>query len=264
MMNAFNRAFFAHLLLAVAALLMTALTSILAGTAAGPYYYAIAFFSALLIYRLAYYGLPHKLTAVSTIDRILVAVSMLSIAYAVFFILYIQVAGLVFTMLACLAYFTRLSNWKGMRSVTFIKSFWLAGVWSLVTVWIPLQFSMDKNVILLLGERFLFMLSICIIYNLRDYSHDTEAGINTLLQKVGVPLTKLICIGFLALDALLIYIHHYPLYISNALIVSVALTGLMVVAARRNGHWLYYTLLIDGSMIVQYLLVVFSVHNSVH
>jgi hypothetical protein len=264
MMNAFNRAFSAHVLLAVAALLLTALTFMLTVTATDPYYLIVVFFSALLIYRLAYYGLPHKLTEVSKIDRVLVTVSMLGVIYAVFFILYIQVVGLIITMLACLAYFVRFSSWKGMRSVTFIKSFWLAGVWAVVTAWIPLELSFERNVLLLLAERFLFMLSICIIYNLRDYSHDAEAGINTLLQRVGIPLTKLICIGFLVLDALLIYMHHYPLYICNALIVSVVLTGLMVVAAQRNGHWLYYTLLIDGSMILQYLLVVFSVHNSVN
>jgi 4-hydroxybenzoate polyprenyltransferase len=264
MMNAFNRAFSAHLLLAVAALLMTMLTTVLSGTVYDTFYLAIVFFSALLIYRLAYYGLPFKLKTLSPADRVIVTICTLCIVISSFFILYIQIAGLAVTLIACLAYFVRFSGWKGMRTVTFMKSFWLAAVWTVATVWIPLHFATEKNVLLLVSERFLFMLSICIIYNLRDYSHDSEAGISTMPLKIGIPLTKLLCIFFLVINSILIYLHDYPLYICNALIVSVALTGLMVFAARRNGHWLYYTLLIDGSMILQYLLVVFSVHNSVN
>lgn len=263
-MNAFRRALFTHLLLASAASLMTMLTLMLAVAGFNDSYIILVFFSAIVVYRLAYYGLPLKISSLNIIDRYIAVVSITVLSATVFYIKADEIAGLAIVALACLAYFAPLRNGKGLRSITFLKSGWLAAVWTLVTVWIPLEFKSDTATLFILGERFLFMLSICIIYNLRDVHHDALTGIKTVLHKFGVPATKLICIIILMMAQLLIFCHHYPEYIYNPLSVSMALTGLTVLAARRNGSWWYYTLLVDGSMIIQYLLVVFAVQNSVN
>ncbi|MEP7264305.1 MAG: hypothetical protein ABI772_07405 [Bacteroidota bacterium] len=263
-MIAFRRALFTHLILASASSLMTMLTLILAEESFNVSYITLVFFSAILVYRLAYYGLPFKLNSLNTIDRYLAVISVCILCITVFFICADEVAGLAVVALACLAYFAPLRNGKGLRSITFLKSVWLAVVWALVTVWIPLHFSTNREALFILGERFLFMLAICIIYNLRDLHHDTVTGIKTVLHKLGVPVTKLVCILILMMAQLLILFHHYPEPIYISLSVSMAATGLTVIAARRNGSWWYYTLLVDGSMIIQYLLVVFAVQNSVN
>ena len=263
-MNTFNRALFTHVLLALAALCLSLLSELLSGIKIDQSFYPLVFFSTLFIYRLAWYGVPFKINQLHKTDSILMLMSGIVILFTLFHVSENIVTGLALALLACIAYFIRYKNWLGLRTISYVKSIWLAAVWSIVTVWIPLSFSTDKHILLLLTERFLFMLAICIIYNLRDIHHDNLAGIRTIPERLGIPLTKTICMLILVLNGLLIWQHHYPDYIYQALNVSVVLTVLIVLFARRNGHWMYFTLLIDGSMILQFLLVLFAVQNSVH
>ena len=262
-MNAFQKALFTHLLLAVAAGCFTYTTYLLNVDSVQWNYILFVLFAALFIYRLAYYGVPLKLSSLRIVDKIIAIICAAGFSLLVFFDSEI-ITWLVMCLLACLAYFIRLKNWNGLRSVTFVKSFWLAMVWTIVTALIPL-ISGNKNIDwIIIGERFTFMLSICIVYNLRDVQHDFSLGVNTMVHRMGASLTKAVCLILLVLNWMMIYHHGYANDIYNALLVSATLTGLTVLLARENGHWMYYTLLVDGSMIVQFLLVLFAVHKAVN
>lgn len=263
-MTAYNRAFFTHFMLAVAALLMTQLSDVLLQQHAELNYLILVFFSSLFIYRLAYYHKVFPLRNIPVIDRIILISSVLLIIFSAFTLAIDKLLGLAGMFIGCLAYFIKVGSWNGLRSVTFLKSVWLAFIWSLATVWIPLDFSLEPAIILLLAERFLFMLAICIIYNLRDMNYDDAGGVKTIPHQIGIPLTKVLCIFLLMLNQALVMIHPYPFAVNVALSVSIALTVLMVVLAKRNGPWLFYTLLIDGSMILQFLLVMLAVKNPVN
>jgi hypothetical protein len=263
-MKAYTRALFTQWLLAVAASLMTLLTGMLAQQFCERAYVVFVLFAALFIYRLAYYGWPLKWNAIAAVDRISGIIAGVVMCVTAYYLDEKTLLGLLLTLPACLAYFITLNNWKGLRAVPFMKSIWLAIVWTVVTAFIPLHFSLQQQDLYIVAERLLFMLAICIIYNVRDLHHDFESGVRTVPHRIGVPLTKVICLLILAINFFIIYVHHYPVNIYNGLIVSMALTGCIVLLARKNGNWLYYTLLVDGSMIVQYLLVYFTVHNSVH
>jgi 4-hydroxybenzoate polyprenyltransferase len=263
-MSTFNKALFTHILLAIAALCLSLLSELLSGIKINQSFYPLVFFCTLFIYRLAWYGLPFKIKVIHKTDRILMLMSGIVILYTLCNVSQNIITGVTIALVACLAYFIRYKSWQGIRTFSYVKSIWLAAVWSIVTVWIPLLFNMEKDILLLLAERFLFMLAICIIYNLRDMQHDNQAGIMSMPERLGIPVTKTICIFILVLNGMLIYQHHYPVYINMSLSVSLVLTAFIILFARKNGHWMYFTLLIDGSMILQYLLVFFTVRNSVH
>jgi hypothetical protein len=262
-MKAFSRALFTQWILAAAASLMTLLTGMLSHHPIDASYIVFVLFAALFIYRFAYYGWPVKISSIALIDRITGILTLTGMVILAFYLEERQLIGLLFTFPACLAYFITTTSWKGLRAIPFMKSIWLAIVWTIVTAVIPLNFSLKLSDIYILLERLLFMLAICIIYNLRDLRHDFESGVRTVPHRIGVPFTKAICTLILLADVTVISMHHYENYICASLIVSVLVTGLTVLFARKNGNWLYYTLLVDGSMIMQFLLVAFAVYNSV-
>lgn len=262
-MNAFQKALFTHTLLAVAAGCFTYTTYLLSGDSVQWNYILFVLFAALFIYRLAYYGMPLKISSLRIVDRVIAVLCASGFSLLFFFNTEI-ITWLIVCLIACLTYFMRLGKWNGLRSVTFVKSFWLAMVWTIVTACIPMITVGQHIDWLLVMERFTFMLSICIVYNLRDVHHDFSSGVNTMVHRMGITLTKAVCLILLLLNWMMIYYHGYTIDIYNALLVSVTLTGLTVILAKENGNWMYYTLLVDGSMIMQFLLVFFAVQKAVN
>src|SRR6476661_2117674 len=98
------------------------------------------------------------------------------------------------TPLAALAllYSWPLLKWRGrrraLREVPLLKVFLIAGVWSLVTVGLPL---LARHLPLaeaagLLGQRFFLVLALALVFDIRDYSRDRRAGIYTFPGVLGV------------------------------------------------------------------------------
>ena len=252
----FIQAFFSHLLLAVAALMMVIQTKTLLTTANTSFFFEPAVMvAAFCIYRLAYYGIswPIKKVKWSTYKEL---PFFLVILIAIFsFLQPLEKAGLLASAIMALAYMMEVGKWKGIRSLPVLKSIWVALVWTIITAAIPLVQHLDLDATLLIVERFLFLLSICIIYNLRDTEADSMLGIRTIPHKIGILKTKQLTIFILALDGLIVYLHNYsfPFYI--AINCSLIITALIILTAREGGRPVFYSLAVDATMIIQSLLV---------
>jgi 4-hydroxybenzoate polyprenyltransferase len=160
---------------------------------------------------------------------------------------------------------------KGFRNILVIKNIFLAAVWAGATAWLPLisktaeLHSLDMIFICL--KRFFFVLPLAIVFDVRDQYSDLKSNVKTLPNQVGINATKNFAFLSMLFFVIVVFLHKksmeaiasplldfsIPLYIS-AVITSVFI--FMINGSKKN---LYYTLIIDGSMILQFLLVYFFI-----
>ena len=172
-----------------------------------------------------------------------------------------KTVSLFIMFVCCLVYFAEFKGWKGLRSIPVQKSIWLALIWTIITVAIPLNKNFYHDARFIFTERFLFMLSLCIIYNLRDNTVDLTKGFRTIAGVIGATGTKKISLALLSLNAIVIFMHHYNFAISLAFIVSLIATAFIILLAKEDGHPLYYSFAVDASMIVQSVLVLIAYYS---
>jgi 4-hydroxybenzoate polyprenyltransferase len=252
-MTANTKAAITHLLLAAAAAAMVFQTDLLLSLKVDPIYIIVIFLSAFFVYRLSYLGL--KFEKRNRNQYIQLFILLILIFTGLSFTAKREVAGLAVMFVCCLLYFTELQKWKGIRSIPFIKSAWVAFVWSIVTAWIPLGYSLERHHLLHLAERFLFMAAICIIYNLRDLKTDKDSGLVTMPMKIGVRGSINLAVTMLLIDFVIVLIREHSGAMQYALLLSIIYTAAVVLFAREDGKWNYYTFGIDGCMIVQTIMV---------
>jgi hypothetical protein len=106
-----------------------------------------------------------------------------------------------------------------LRSISGIKIHVIALVWSGVTVMIPLinnDYQMDTDVIIVLLQRFTFVMVLMLPFEIRDLQYDS-VQLSTIPQKIGVKPTKIM--GLLLL--LVFYIlNFFKDTINNELLLS--------------------------------------------
>ncbi|QJX47088.1 UbiA family prenyltransferase [Hymenobacter taeanensis] len=149
-------------------------------------------------------------------------------------------------------------RWWALRDFPLLKVFLIAYVWAAVTVWIPalyLHFSLPEPVVLILfARRFLFILALAFVFDIRDYSKDRLIGTHTFPGVFGVRATKLVALAALVAAALLVPIgmpvHNQVVYLLPLLLAA----GVIWWADESRSDY-FFALLADGVMIVQFLVV---------
>ncbi|MCS6917974.1 MAG: UbiA family prenyltransferase [Chitinophagales bacterium] len=147
-----------------------------------------------------------------------------------------------------------------------MKSFVVAGVWTLLTVWLPLwQAEKETSLlqaVLLLAQRFcwLSMLSLC--FDTRDQNADERNQVLTLPVRYGPSGTaymyRLLAAAATVLTVVTYVILYWNLAVALPLLTSVVLSYGIVRRANRQQSPYYYLLLVDGQMLVQWLLLFFG------
>jgi 4-hydroxybenzoate polyprenyltransferase len=153
-------------------------------------------------------------------------------------------------------------RWWALRDVPLLKVFLIAYVWAAVTVWVP-ALALGKAleaplVVVLFARRFLFILALAFVFDIRDYTKDRLMGTRTFPGVFGVRATK--CV---ALAALLLASWLLPWSDSAAQIVVLLLPSALAAAVIWHAHEsrpdYYFALLTDGVMIVQFVAVYVAV-----
>ena len=96
-------------------------------------------------------------------------------------------------------------RWRGrrwaLREVPLLKGFLIAGVWTAVTVGLPVLLHHPLNLISvekLMGQRFCLVAALTVVFDLRDLSRDRAAGLATLPVWLGPAGAKAVALGLLA------------------------------------------------------------------
>lgn len=164
-------------------------------------------------------------------------------------------------LLLSLAYF--IPRIKLRKSAGF-KLFTLATVWVLTTAMVPLLLAhapVDFKFILHLSTRFCFMLAICIPFDIRDVGIDAAENVNTLPLQLGEKQTRNLALVFTLVYVFLLAIEYLKQIITFphlfALLIAAAATFLLVLFSSSKRSEYYYVAGIDGTMILQGVLLAF-------
>ncbi len=153
---------------------------------------------------------------------------------------------------------------KGYRLRDFgaVKVFLIAWVFTWLTVWLPaLEAGLTDRFAtgFMMAERFAFLFAITVPFDLRDREVDLRTGVRTLPVLLGVRRSLLLAEGALlvagACALLNAYIGCYPSGVLVGMGLSLLSTAYWVWISPTQTRDYYFTGLLDGTMVLQFLLV---------
>jgi 4-hydroxybenzoate polyprenyltransferase len=163
-------------------------------------------------------------------------------------------------LLLSLAYFAPFIK---LRKNAFFKLLTLVTVWTMVTAVVPILLSGEvltqtKNLLHIL-IRFLFMIAICIPFDIRDLKIDSADKIATIPHLMGENKTRWLAMIFMLLYDVLI-VAEYRLHILLpvvflALFASALINTILVWRSSSERSEYFYVAGIDGTMILQGVLL---------
>ncbi|MBI2271501.1 MAG: UbiA family prenyltransferase [Bacteroidetes bacterium] len=150
-----------------------------------------------------------------------------------------------------------------LRKIPAVKALMVAFVWATVSLYIPLQLNgegqLNKELLIIFPERLLFLLSLCIVFNIRDIEHDKLSAVRTIPSLYGIQAGKTVAIVCLLLSLpLSVILYQHSIYsMSNmlAIIISAIITTALILNCRKKSSEYFYLLGIDGMMLLQPLLI---------
>ncbi len=160
--------------------------------------------------------------------------------------------------LAALALFYSwpLGRWGALREVPLLKVFLIAGVWSAVTVGLPTlaQHRPLADAVGLLAQRFCLVLSVAIVFDIRDLSRDRLAGTRTFPVVLGLGGARAVALAFLAGAGALGLERGLP---AVGVLVTTLSAAAVILSANENRSDYFFALLADGVLLVPPLLYFF-------
>jgi 4-hydroxybenzoate polyprenyltransferase len=150
------------------------------------------------------------------------------------------------------------NRWVLLRNIPLLKLFLIAYVWACVTVWLPLL-GAGWNIGAGAGwrlfvQRFLFILPLTIIFDIRDVAKDQATATLTLPRLVGVGPAKVIAwLILLAYAALVLLTQSSPHRL--ALIGCGLVYGGVIGLAHQSRSEYFYALAADGMLVLPMVLL---------
>ncbi|MBK7408867.1 MAG: hypothetical protein IPL49_05445 [Saprospirales bacterium] len=153
---------------------------------------------------------------------------------------------------------------KRLRDFHFLKIFLIAIVWAWLTVWVPAaelnwEVALQASTWWMALERAAFIFAITVPFDIRDLEVDLHTQVKTLPSTLGttpaIILSMVALVAMIALAGWNAYTGFYPHGAWMGLTLSALLSGGLVLYSRRVEHDYYFSGLLDGMMIVQFLLV---------
>lgn len=152
----------------------------------------------------------------------------------------------------------------GLRDIPGIKLFLIAVIWSVSCVLLPiLELESHqivavsaRDTILLVTKRFLFVAAITIPFDIRDLFQDRQNELKTIPVMLGEKKAYLFCQLLLGCYIILLFLFNNSFdatFIGLAL--TIVLTGWLIFHARVKKNEYYYFFYLDGTMILQYLIL---------
>lgn len=159
--------------------------------------------------------------------------------------------------------FLPFTNKKRIKDFGLLKIITLSLLWTLVTVWFPVDEANFSGLFfqLIFIRRFIFIFILCLLFDIRDTEVDRKENIATLSVKLGVKKSYALCYLLLMIFGALSIIQF--LYFQDApqlfaMLISAVATGIAIEYSKKNSSDIFYLACIDGMMFLQALLVIFA------
>ena len=146
-----------------------------------------------------------------------------------------------------------------IRSVPYIKVFIVALTWSVITI-LPQIIDLKTNIAelnweWLLFERFFFILSITLMFDVRDLNHDSKK-LHTFPQSIGVIKTKWLSVFFLSIASIGLINLDLSSYQLLGVVFVYMLTLFMVYGSKPDKDDIYYSGWFDGVIGLHALVII--------
>ena len=155
-----------------------------------------------------------------------------------------------------------LNGRRRLRDLNYLKIFLIAIVWAVVTVVMPLLetgVSWQPAYGWTFLERTLFMFAITLPFDIRDLKIDAFLEVRTIPARLGISTTKRLAYTALFLTSFLVIINgwsgSYTFAQSAAIVASCLLTAPLIHRSDRTTSDYFFTGLLDGTMLLQFVLV---------
>jgi 4-hydroxybenzoate polyprenyltransferase len=140
-----------------------------------------------------------------------------------------------------------------LRSIPYLKLFLIGLIWVLLTSFIPLVekkiFAFEKLDFLYILERFIFLISMALLFDLRDIDFDIQNKLKTIPNRIGVFYTKFLVLVLLTLWFILCLIVYSGMI--HTVVTSTFLVGtLSVLLVNRKWERTTYILIFDGLILM--------------
>ena len=198
-----------------------------------------------------------------TIHVIFLLTGILLILFS-FFSFYLE-HFVILALLGCIAIlysfpFLPFGEKRRIKDYGFLKIITLALLWTLVTVWFPVNgWQTDHGLFaFVFAKRFVFMLVLCLLFDVRDIEIDSKEYINTLAVVLGKKKSYLLSYILLLLFVALSFLQYYYLPQMNfliAMIVSAIATWITIEITKKTNSDFIYLAGIDGMMLLQPILI---------
>lgn len=201
----------------------------------------------------------------------IVAASVIGFAIAVLLAKLTVLITLIPIALLTLFYSTPITGKKQglfrLRQIPFLKIFLIAFVWSAITILLPVIHSgipvFHSHVISMLVERFLFVFSITLPFDIRDIEADKQEGLQTIPLHIGernAMKLAYVSLGLCFGICMVHYIHTQQWFMIPAICISVISTFIFLKNKYLQALPLYHYGILDGTMLLQGLLVLLFYH----
>lgn len=153
---------------------------------------------------------------------------------------------------------------KRLRDLNQVKIFLVAVVWAWITVGLvvideSLWQENTLSIFLLLSERTFFIFAITIPFDIRDLKVDAHTNVSTIPSRYGIPKAKALSTLLLALMVAMAFLNwtigFYTFNTLLALSISALSTCFFIRYSDKVQDDYFFTGLIDGLMLLQFLLV---------
>ena len=254
------------IIIAIAALAQTWLSYQLFNIPINPYILLFVTIATPFSYNLAEsfsYTLNQKNKSFFTFKKLLFGFTFLILLYIASFLNKNTITQFSMAAMIAIAYNLPLKANKNrmfrLRQIKGLKIFIIAFSWTLVTVYIPINFyAVNKiSLAIVLINNFLFIVILSLLFDIKDFQKDKENN----LPSIPVLIGEIKSYQVIRLILAVLLISTYFLYddvgfaTTAALLLHILFSYLVIFKLKSSHKNFYYTILIDGLLISQALVV---------
>jgi 4-hydroxybenzoate polyprenyltransferase len=145
-----------------------------------------------------------------------------------------------------------------LRSIPFLKILLIAYVWASLFAILPIIISSNdqklSDTLFMFAAHFLFIVSITLPFDIRDFKTDHENLLTTIPHVVGIKLAKALSLLCLTIFYIMMLPSLEPIYLTVLYLIT---AGLIIFSSSRRKNY-YFTLFIDGTIILYYIAIQLS------
>lgn len=141
-----------------------------------------------------------------------------------------------------------------LRRYGLFKPFIIAFVFVATSILLPLYRGLNWELFIYAVGQFCFIAALCVLFDVKDLQHDRSLNLKTLPIMLGLKKTKYFCSALIGLYIVTAMLNSQNMTITGYACVSI-LSFLLIVFLKTERNPYYYFYLVDGLILLQYVIL---------